>query len=273
MTATLAWLAARNDGRIASATTLATMVDFTDVGEIGVFIDRDRLVALREHMKATGYLENHHLQDIMVAAFLGRRSESVIETKTFLHGTATLLSCSGSTAKGRSRDGAEAIPLKHRIDPMKPIHRALAAGASALALAAPALAQTAITPTAVTQSGDSYFIAAQTDLEEIIARQPNVREAKNVILFVGDGMSIPTITAARIYEGQQRGVDGESNNLAIDTFPYSALVEDLHARRAGRRLRADRDRDGHRRQDQQRRDRRRLRPSCRRTAPRSRATR
>ena len=39
------------------------MVDFTDVGEIGVFVDR-RLVALREHMKATGYLENHHLQDM-----------------------------------------------------------------------------------------------------------------------------------------------------------------------------------------------------------------
>ncbi len=38
------------------------MVDFTDVGEIGVFIDPDRLVALREHMEATGYLENHHLR-------------------------------------------------------------------------------------------------------------------------------------------------------------------------------------------------------------------
>ena len=64
VTATLAWLAAQKDNRIASATTLATMVDFTDVGEIGVFIDRERLTALREHMKATGYLENHHLQDM-----------------------------------------------------------------------------------------------------------------------------------------------------------------------------------------------------------------
>ena len=70
-------------------------------------------------------------------------------------------------------------------------------------------------------------------------------------------MSIPTITAGRIYEGQSRGVDGESNNLTMDTFPYSALVEDLHARRAGRRFRSDRDRHDHRRQDPQRRDRRR----------------
>jgi alkaline phosphatase len=35
--------------------------------------------------------------------------------------------------------------------------------------------------------------------------------AKNVILFVGDGMGISTITAARILEGQLRGESGEEN--------------------------------------------------------------
>ena len=64
VTATVALLAARKDKRIATATTFATMVDFTDVGEIGVFIDRDRLKVLRTHMKEKGYLENHHLQDM-----------------------------------------------------------------------------------------------------------------------------------------------------------------------------------------------------------------
>ncbi|MBP7240947.1 class I poly(R)-hydroxyalkanoic acid synthase [Amaricoccus sp.] len=65
VTATLAYLAAKGEGaRIATATTLATMVDFTDVGELGVFIDRDRLATLRAHMAETGYLENHHLQDM-----------------------------------------------------------------------------------------------------------------------------------------------------------------------------------------------------------------
>ncbi|MDO5706453.1 MAG: class I poly(R)-hydroxyalkanoic acid synthase [Paracoccus sp. (in: a-proteobacteria)] len=64
VTATLAWMAARKDRRVKTATTFATMVDFTDVGEIGVFIDRDRLKVLREHMAETGYLENHHLQDM-----------------------------------------------------------------------------------------------------------------------------------------------------------------------------------------------------------------
>lgn len=64
VTATLAYMAAKRDRRIKTATTLATMVDFTDVGEIGVFIDRERLEVLRAHMAEKGYLENHHLQDM-----------------------------------------------------------------------------------------------------------------------------------------------------------------------------------------------------------------
>ncbi len=63
VTATLAYLAARGEDRIASATTLASMVDFTDVGEIGVFVDKDRLPAMREHLEKTGCLESHFLKD------------------------------------------------------------------------------------------------------------------------------------------------------------------------------------------------------------------
>lgn len=64
VTATLAYLAAKKDKCIVTATTLATMVDFTDVGETGVFIDNDQLSAMRRHMQETGYLEAHHLQDM-----------------------------------------------------------------------------------------------------------------------------------------------------------------------------------------------------------------
>jgi len=64
VTATLAYLAARGDKRIASATTLATMVDFVDVGEIGVFIDDDRLKALEAQTAETGFLDSHHLKDM-----------------------------------------------------------------------------------------------------------------------------------------------------------------------------------------------------------------
>jgi len=47
--------------------------------------------------------------------------------------------------------------------------------------------------------------------------------ARNVILFVGDGMGVSTQTAARILEGQLRGQPGEENRLAFETLPFSAL--------------------------------------------------
>jgi alkaline phosphatase len=49
------------------------------------------------------------------------------------------------------------------------------------------------------------------------------RPAKNVILFVGDGMGIATVTAARILEGQRRGEPGEENQLAFDSLPHVAF--------------------------------------------------
>lgn len=53
--------------------------------------------------------------------------------------------------------------------------------------------------------------------------------ARNVILFIGDGMGVSTLTAARIYQGQQRGVDGASNRLTFETFANLALVRTYSA--------------------------------------------
>jgi alkaline phosphatase len=47
--------------------------------------------------------------------------------------------------------------------------------------------------------------------------------AKNIILFVGDGMGVSTVTAARILEGQLRGESGEENLLSFERFPHVAL--------------------------------------------------
>lgn len=49
--------------------------------------------------------------------------------------------------------------------------------------------------------------------------------AKNVILFIGDGMGISTITAARIYAGQQQGLAGEEYVLPFERFENVALVK------------------------------------------------
>jgi alkaline phosphatase len=48
-------------------------------------------------------------------------------------------------------------------------------------------------------------------------------KAKNIILFVGDGMSLTTVSAARIFQGQQRGQSGEENLLSFETMPYTGF--------------------------------------------------
>ena len=47
--------------------------------------------------------------------------------------------------------------------------------------------------------------------------------AKNVILFLGDGMSLTTVAAARILEGQRKGNPGEENFLSWEQFPHTAF--------------------------------------------------
>jgi len=51
--------------------------------------------------------------------------------------------------------------------------------------------------------------------------------AKNVILFVGDGMGIVTLTTARIFEGQsiEGNQGGEEHELYFENFPHTALVK------------------------------------------------
>jgi alkaline phosphatase len=48
-------------------------------------------------------------------------------------------------------------------------------------------------------------------------------KARNVILFVGDGMGIATVTAARILDGQRRGGPGEENVLSFEHFANTAF--------------------------------------------------
>lgn len=48
--------------------------------------------------------------------------------------------------------------------------------------------------------------------------------ARGVVLFVGDGMGLSTLTAARILSGQRHGNTGEEAELAWDTFPAVALA-------------------------------------------------
>ena len=74
------------------------------------------------------------------------------------------------------------------------------------------------------QSSSDWYTDAQANITAKLARTQS-NSAKNVILFVGDGMGISTLTAARILEGQLAGKPGEEGYLSFETFPYTALVK------------------------------------------------
>jgi alkaline phosphatase len=77
-------------------------------------------------------------------------------------------------------------------------------------------ASAAETPQEWYQEGQAAVQAAKK------LKAPN-NKAKNVILFIGDGMGVSTVTAARILEGQLRHQPGEENSLSFERFPHLAL--------------------------------------------------
>lgn len=64
---------------------------------------------------------------------------------------------------------------------------------------------------------------AKTEILERVEAHLNKGTAKNVILFLGDGMSVTTMTAARIYMGQLNNQSGESGQLSFEKFPFAGF--------------------------------------------------
>jgi polyhydroxyalkanoate synthase len=71
---TLAWLAARGENGIATATFFTTQVDFTHAGDLKVFADEEQIAALENQMRDSGYLEGSK----MATAFNLLRSNDLI---------------------------------------------------------------------------------------------------------------------------------------------------------------------------------------------------
>lgn len=72
---------------------------------------------------------------------------------------------------------------------------------------------------------EGWFDSGSNAVMQRANRPQNRNKAKNIIIFIGDGMGISTLTAARIREGQLRGELGEDNYLSFEKFPNTALVK------------------------------------------------
>lgn len=93
---------------------------------------------------------------------------------------------------------------------------------AALAAVATAAAAQPVRPPATTAE---YRAQAVAELARLQAARPIERRAKNVIIFIGDGMGVSTLTAARIHQGQRAGLDGPSFVPVMDRLDHTALVK------------------------------------------------
>ena len=80
------------------------------------------------------------------------------------------------------------------------------------------------------ETKETFFARGRAEVEANARIQPDRRQAKNVILFLGDGMGVTTVTAARILDGQMKGMKfGEENDLSFERFPHLALSKTYQA--------------------------------------------
>nr|AVD96955.1 ALP-6 [Nilaparvata lugens] len=74
------------------------------------------------------------------------------------------------------------------------------------------------------EKGQSFWLNnGRKMIEERLKGTENRNVAKNIILFIGDGMSVPTLVAARILKGQRLKKSGEETSLGFEKFPYVGL--------------------------------------------------
>lgn len=92
-------------------------------------------------------------------------------------------------------------------------------------MAGSAAAQAPEQPESEPVAVQDYYADGQAELKLRLDRKPQEGRARNVILFIGDGMGVSTLTAGRIAIGQDEGKDGESWQTEIDDLPWGGLVK------------------------------------------------
>ena len=71
------------------------------------------------------------------------------------------------------------------------------------------------------ENQDFWRHKGQAEINKELKASLNQNVAKNVVLFIGDGMGMTTITAARHLKELKTGVP----RLAMETFPHIALSQ------------------------------------------------
>jgi alkaline phosphatase len=76
----------------------------------------------------------------------------------------------------------------------------------------------------ISNSIDSTWVS-QAENKTDSGQKNTATRPKNIIIFIGDGMGVSTVTAGRIFIGQEKGLMGEEYELSFDKFPQLALIK------------------------------------------------
>ncbi|GAB0093476.1 Alkaline phosphatase [Sergentomyia squamirostris] len=69
------------------------------------------------------------------------------------------------------------------------------------------------------RTSDYWLNLGYNHVRDKVNKKLNTNKAKNIVFFIGDGMSIPTLFATRVALG------GEEKQLSFEKFPYSGLAK------------------------------------------------
>ena len=78
---------------------------------------------------------------------------------------------------------------------------------------------------AIEKNAQFWNDEGRKSIEDALKRRENTRIAKNVIMFLGDGMGVTTVTAGRIRKGQVNGQLGEDFLTEMEQFPHLGLAK------------------------------------------------
>ena len=77
----------------------------------------------------------------------------------------------------------------------------------------------------VEKSASFWRDQARASIDEQLKRRENTKVAKNVIMFLGDGMGVTTVTAGRIRKGQMKGQLGEDFLTEMEQMDHLGLAK------------------------------------------------
>ena len=77
------------------------------------------------------------------------------------------------------------------------------------------------------QNSNQWFKDGKAKIREILKIKDIVKKAKGAILTIGDGMGPSTVTAARILDGQNKGMTGMVFHFSSHTFKLNVFSYEM----------------------------------------------